>query len=89
MKFRKLKPYEQDFVDMNTDLVNIVYYPKKQKVYHSKPSEFNITKGYAMLFSKKLIRHFRKCVIISITVDGCKYEGLSIQEVLLWDTQNT
>ena len=83
MKFRKLKAYEQEFVDMNQGLVEIIYYPKKTKYHKTGPSNFNIKKGYAFLFSKKLIKHFKHCEIISITVDGVKYTGLSIQEVLL------
>ena len=84
-RFRKLKAYEQEFVDMNQDLIEIVYYPKKAKYHKTGPSNFNITKGYALLFSKKLLKHFKNCEIVSITVDSVKYTGLSIKEVLLWE----
>ncbi len=66
MKFRKLKAYEIEFCENNTELIEIQYYPKFAKKHRSKPSLFTIQKGYAFIFSKKILKAFNKCQIISI-----------------------
>ena len=63
---RKLKSHEIEFCELNTELIEIQYYPKFAKKHRTKPSLFTIQKGYAFIFSKKILRHFNKCQIVSI-----------------------
>lgn len=67
MRVRRLKDFEQDFVNLNPEIIEIKYYPRPAKSHRTEPSIFRIRKGYAFLLSKKLIKHFRKCEIISVT----------------------
>lgn len=66
MKIRKLKPYEQELVDLNSQILEIQYYPRKAKTHRAGVSIFKINKGYAFLMSNKILRHFRKCEIVDI-----------------------
>lgn len=66
MKIRKLKPYEVEFCELNPEIIEIQYYPKIAKKHRTSPSIFKIQKGYALIFSKKILRAFNKCQIVSI-----------------------
>lgn len=66
MKFRKLKDYEIEFCKLNPEIVEIQYYPRVAKKHKISPSIFRIQKGYALIFSKKILKAFNKCQIISI-----------------------
>lgn len=80
MKFRKLKDYELEFCERNTEPIEIQYYPKPAKKHRNKPSLFIIQKGYAFIFSKKILKAFNKCQIISIIehrgADDIKFDTL-------------
>lgn len=68
MKFRhKLKPWEQEIVDLNSDkTILILYYPKPAKIHRARLSSFRIKKGYALVFSNKILRKFKNCEISSV-----------------------
>lgn len=50
MRFKRLKPYEQEFVSLNTNILEITYYIRKAKTHKAMPSVFRITRGYAFYF---------------------------------------
>ena len=66
MKFRKLKNYEKDFIKLNNEIIEIIYYSKFAKNHRVEPSNFKIVKGYAFIFSKKLQRAFNKVQFIDV-----------------------
>lgn len=66
MKIRKLTAYEQVFVSLNSQILEIQYYPHKAKTHRVGVSIFKINKGYAFLMSNKILRHFKKCEIVDI-----------------------
>ena len=66
MKIRILKPWEEYFVELNSQIIEIQYYPRKAKKHRADISVFKIKKGYAFLMSNKILRHFRKCEIVDV-----------------------
>lgn len=66
MRYRKLTNAELDFIELNSNIIEIVYYPKYAKSHKGKPSTFNVKKGFAFIFSNKILRKFNKCEIIDI-----------------------
>lgn len=68
---------------MNPEMIEINYYPKPAKHHRTGPSIFKINKGYALIMSKKMIRHFSKCQILSIKIDNTVYTNISVKQILV------
>ena len=66
MRFRKLTDVEMDFVELNPNIIEIQYYPKYAKTHRNPVSIFRIKKGFAFLFSRRIISKFKKCEIVDI-----------------------
>lgn len=85
MRFRKLTQAELDFVKQNQNMLVINYYPKYAKTHRASMSQFKIVRGYAFIFSNKIIRKFKKCEIVDVFEYGS--EGIihysSIKEAIL------